>query len=150
MEIKVVPSSIECEDAKMLITELNQVLTVITGDDGTVNFHKEDVMGERSVFMIAYIDDIPYGCGALRPITEDTAEVKRIYARENQHGIGHQILRTLETKAMEFGYHKLLLETRVQNLHAIEFYQRNGYSHCEAFGKYVGKENAYCFEKNFS
>lgn len=147
MEIKIVPASIECDDARELIGELNQVLTIVTGDDGTVNFHSEDVMEERAVFMIAYVDDVPYGCGALRMLSEDTAEVKRVYARKNQYGVGAAILKALETKAIEFGYHRILLETRVQNLHAIEFYHKNGYSHCEAFGKYVGKENAYCFEK---
>lgn len=147
MDIEIKSASVDSEDAKMLISELNQALTVITGDDGTTNFHREDVLDERSAFLIAYIDGIPYGCGAIRQVSEDTAEAKRIYARKNQYGVGKAILKALETKAIEFGYHRIILETRVQNLHAIEFYHKNGYDRCEAYGKYVGKDNAYCFQK---
>lgn len=147
MEIKITPASIDCADAKELIGELNSVLTEITGDDGTVNFSNNDVIGERATFLIAYVDGVPYGCGALRQISENTAEVKRVYARKNQCGVGRKVLKALEAKAVEFGYQKLVLETRVQNLHAIAFYQDNGYTRCDAYGKYVGKENAYCCEK---
>lgn len=90
MEIKIISASVDCEDAKTLINELNQVLTEITGDDGTSHFQREDVMEERSAFLIAYIDDIPYGCGALRQISEDIAEVKRVYAREIDMESGRQ------------------------------------------------------------
>lgn len=127
MEMKITPASIDCADAKELIGELNSVLTEITGDDGTVNFSNNDVIGERATFLIAYVDGVPYGCGALRQISENTAEVKRVYARKNQCGVGRKVLKALEAKAVEFGYQKLALETRVQNLHAIAFYQDNGY-----------------------
>lgn len=88
-------------------------------------------MGERTTFVIAYIDCVPYGCGALRQVSKDTAEIKRVYARKNEWGAGGAILKALEAKALEF-------------------YRKNGYSHCEAFGKYIGKENAYCFKKEIT
>lgn len=120
MGIKIESASMDCEDAKGLIRELNQVLTVITGDDGTANFHEEDVRGERAAFLIAYYDEQPYGCGALRQVSEDTVEVKRVYARKNQQGIGSAILKALEIKAREFGYRKIVLETRVHVSEPIE------------------------------
>ena len=145
--LHIIEASIDSPDAKVLISELGKQLTQITGDDGTANFHSEDVKEEKSVFLIAYLDGIPYGCGALRNLSNDTAEIKRVYARKNKTGVGRSILCKLEEKAKEFGYSKLLLETRKQNTHAIQFYNKCGYVHCSAHGNYCGKENAYCFEK---
>lgn len=146
-EIKILERSIDCDDAKELISELNQVLVVITGDDGTVNFSTEDVEAEGGVFLIGYLDGRPCGCAALRRLSEDTAEVKRVFSRKNNVGMGRHVMETIEEKAIQLGYSHLILETRVQNTHAIAFYSSLGYEHCEAFGKYVGKPNSYCFEK---
>lgn len=145
--LQIVETSIDNPDASVLISELNQSLVQITGDDGTKNFHTEDVRTEKSSFLIAYLDGVPYGCGALRRISDDTAEIKRVYARKNQSGIGRAILLRLEEKASKLGYTKLLLETRKQNEHAIQFYTLCGYIPCSAYGRYRGKENACCFEK---
>ncbi|MEE1248941.1 MAG: GNAT family N-acetyltransferase [Lachnospiraceae bacterium] len=145
--IEVKKAQMDSLDAKELIQELNQVLTEITGDDGTANFKASDVQKEKSTFFIVYVDEKPYGCGALRKISDDVAEIKRVYARKNKLGIGSIVVQSLENAAASFGYKKILMETRVQNQNAIHFYEKNGYTHCENFGKYVGKENAYCFMK---
>ncbi|MGN0977275.1 MAG: GNAT family N-acetyltransferase [Faecousia sp.] len=59
-------------------------------------------------------------------------------------------MRALEEKALEFGYRQLLLETRVQNVHAIRFYESCGYVRCDSYGVYQGKKNACCFSKNLT
>ena len=41
--VQIRSSSMDSDDGKALIGELNQILTDITGDDGTAHFHKEDV-----------------------------------------------------------------------------------------------------------
>lgn len=148
--LRIIESDIDSDDGKVLISELNQVLIQIIGDDGTIHFHKEDTRKENTVFLIAYLDEIPYGCGALRKISNDTGEIKRIYARKNTDGIGRAIVHRLEEKAQEFGYQQLLLETRVQNTHAIQFYENCGYMHCDSYGVYQGKDNSYCFSKSLT
>ncbi|MGN0977274.1 MAG: hypothetical protein ACI4PH_04390 [Faecousia sp.] len=80
--LRIIESDIDSDDGKSLISERNQVLMQLTGEDGTRHFRKEDTRKENAVFLIAYLDDIPYGCGALRKISEDTAEIKRIYAKK--------------------------------------------------------------------
>ncbi|MGN0479351.1 MAG: GNAT family N-acetyltransferase [Hominenteromicrobium sp.] len=146
-EIRIAETDIEDADAQTLIAELNAVLTEITGDDGTAHFSSADVQTAGSVFLVAYLDGVPYGCGAIRPVSERVAEVKRVYARKNTCGIGRRIVLKLEEKAGLLGYGKLVLETRVQNKHAIDFYSQLGFRRCAAYGKYVGNSNAYCFEK---
>lgn len=145
--LHIVETPVDSPDAEVLLSELNQNLSQITGEDGTGNFHAEDFKAEKSTFLIAYLDGVPYGCGALRRLSDDTAEIKRVYARRNQAGVGRAILNRLEKQAIGFGYTRILLETRKQNEHAIQFYTRCGYSPCAAYGGYRGKENARCFEK---
>lgn len=146
--IYITEKSILDKDAQILICELNSVLKEITGADGTASFSFSDVETEESAFLIAYIDEKPTGCGAFRKISNDVAEIKRVYARRNNVGIGSKIVEALEDKARNLGYKKIVLETRVQNKRAIEFYKKLGYQQCDAYGKYIGKSYAYCFEKN--
>ncbi len=57
------------------------------------------------------------------------------------------LLKFLEREAVVLGYARLWLETRVVNLHAVRFYERNGFYRIDNFGKYHGNLNAVCFEK---
>lgn len=150
MKVSIEKRSIFDEDSKVLLSELNGILIDITGDDGTINFSPKDVENDESAFLVAYLDETPVGCGAIRKISNDVAEIKRIYARKNNAGIGRKIVGALEDTARSIGYKKILLETRIQNKHAITFYEMLGYKHCEAYGKYIGKQNAYCFEKELA
>ena len=49
------------------------------GQDGTGGFALADLEVPRAVFVVAYADGEPVGCGALRPYEDDIAEVKRMY-----------------------------------------------------------------------
>ncbi|WP_167957076.1 GNAT family N-acetyltransferase [Anaerosporobacter faecicola] len=145
--IEIRKTTMDSEDAKALIQELNQILVKITGDDGTTHFQQTDVEQERSVFLIGYIDGEPFACGGLKEISQECGEIKRIYARKNQCQMGRRIIKALEEEAKRLNYQKLVLETRIQNEHAISFYEKNGYIHCEKYGVYRNNENAYCFKK---
>lgn len=143
--IEIKKMSMDSLDAQLLIQELNQSLVRITGDDGTIHFQQNDVEQQRAVFLVGYIDDVPYSCGALREINQECGEIKRIYARRNSVGMGHYMMRALEQQAIHYGYQALFLETRVQNEHAISFYEANGYVHCPNYGVYIENQNSYCF-----
>lgn len=56
------------------------------------------------------------GCGASIEISQDTAEIKRMYARKKSSGIGKRILSYLEAKAKENGFRRIILETRKSKL----------------------------------
>lgn len=145
--IELVEKDINCEDAKMLIGELNHVLEKITGASGAKSFKNDDVKNERSVFLIAYVDGIPMGCGAIKEISADIAEVKRVYAKPNHIGIGNAILTELEKRAKALRFSKLILETRKVNQNAVSFYRKNNYEVCDNYGKYVNRPEAICFQK---
>lgn len=77
-----------------------------------------------------------------------TAEVKRMYAKEKGMGIGNKILSYLEQQAYDIGYKMLCLETRLVNTKAVSFYEHNGYRKIPNYGKYEGRANSICFEKD--
>lgn len=135
-------------DANILINELSEELKMITGNDGRGSFNTKDVLNERSVFVIARDSQgEPLGCAALRNISNDVAEVKRMYARKKSLGIGSSILAFLEDRAKELGYKKILIATRAVNINAVNFYKKNGYKIIDNYGTYVNMPESVCFEK---
>jgi ribosomal protein S18 acetylase RimI-like enzyme len=135
-------------DAIRMLKDLNVALTKITGTSGEASFAAEDVEDPRSAFVIAYADGVACGCGALRLITDITAEIKRVYARPNSIGVGTAIVRALEAKAREFGYTEIVLETRKVNEDAVAFYRKLAYVECPNFGKYIGREGSGMYDFN--
>lgn len=83
-------------DAKMLLGELNSVLSAITGDSGVASFREEDALEKRGAFLIGYLDGEAISCGAIREFSPSTAEMKRIYARKNSVGTARSIIAALE------------------------------------------------------
>jgi GNAT superfamily N-acetyltransferase len=134
-------------DARLLLAELGAALAGITGSDGSASFDADDVRGPRACFLVASAPDgSPAGCGALRPLADGIAELKRMYARPGS-GAGAHLLAALERHALAFGYRELWLETRRVNLRAVAFYERHGYRVIPNFGKYAGRPEAVCLGK---
>ena len=67
--------------------------------------------------------------------------------QKKNRGIGKMILLQLENSAKEFGYLKVILETRKCNNNAIRFYLSNRYKIIDNYGKYKEMLQAGCFEK---
>jgi ribosomal protein S18 acetylase RimI-like enzyme len=136
-------------DAVQLMNELSVCLQSITGDSGQNSFNVEDVCVPRSMFAIARNPNgESIGCGAFRPLDEKTAEIKRMYVREKSSGVGSMLLFFLENQAAQMGYEALLLSTRLVNLGAVSFYERNGYRRIPGYGRYLGRPESVCFEKH--
>lgn len=100
--------------------------------------------------VVAYENDEPIGCGAIKEYAPGIMEVKRMYTLPGNRGkgIATGILTELETWAAEMGYTKCVLETGKRQPEAIALYQKNGYRFIPNYGQYVGVENSVCFEKS--
>lgn len=146
--MKIVEMQPDAPDALLLMEELSRKLESITGNSGKSSFNPEDVRVQRSLFVIAYDEEgKAMGCGAIRPISEDTAEVKRMFAKVKGAGVGTEILHYLEIHAKELGYTTLCLETRLINARAVAFYEKEGYYRIPNYGRYINRPEAVCFEK---
>ncbi len=135
------------KEVEPLIEALSTELGQRFGDTGKNSFNEWVKEDSKSVFVKAILNEEAVGCGAIRPISDDIAELKRMYSRYNRKGIGKTVLDYLENKAKKLGYKEIWLETRKLNQEACAFYTKNNYVQIPNFGKYVGNEKAICFGK---
>ena len=145
--LQVLEADINTDESLSLLKELSGSLNHITGNSGESSFSIDDMEDEKSIFVIARSGSKAAGCGAIRRIDDSTGELKRMYAKEQGLGVGTSILNFLENKALEFGYSRLICETRKINVGACSFYVRNGFHVIPNYGKYQGRDEAVCFEK---
>jgi putative acetyltransferase len=140
--------------AARLITALTEEIRAIyPGDDGTAHFSVEDVLVPGGGFVVAWLDEAPVGCGALRPFGQPgVGEIKRMYVAPHARGqrIGQRILEKLEELAREFGCHTLRLETGTLQPESIRLYERMRFYPIPCYPPYEESEFALCFEKRLS
>jgi len=99
--------------------------------------------------VVAYENEKPVSCGAIKEYNPNTMEIKRMYTLPESRGkgIATKVLIELEKWANELGYEKCILETGKKQLEAIALYKKNGYKLIPNFGQYAEVENSVCFEK---
>jgi GNAT superfamily N-acetyltransferase len=79
------------------------------------------------------------GCGALRPLGDGVAEIKRMYVvpAARGRGLSKLLLAGLEAAARDRGWTTLRLETGPRQPEAIALYEGAGYRPIAAFGPYA-------------
>lgn len=146
--IHITTESIRSTDAKILLSALSAELEHITGNSGDASFDDSDMDQPRSCFAIARdAGGNLLGCSAIRPYSEQTAEMKRVFSVQSGRGVGRAMIQFLEKQAISFGFERMILETRKINQQAVSFYLANGYKIIPNYGKYAGRIEAVCFEK---
>jgi GNAT superfamily N-acetyltransferase len=85
---------------------------------------------QRGQFVIARLDDVAVGCGALKITDGGYGELKRMWVSPSARGlgIGQRLLRALEEQAASAGVEVLRLDTHGSLIEARELYARNGYT----------------------
>lgn len=147
--LEIVHSSPSEPDATNLIHELDQDLRVRYPDSAIYGIEPGQ-LEERGAFLIARVDGTPAGCGALRPLTETVAEIKRMFTLPafRRRGISGQLLAELERVAARNRFEALWLETGIRQPEAMALYERNGYRPMPAFGEYAADPLCRCYEKS--
>lgn len=99
--------------------------------------------------VIAYENEKPLGCGAIKEYEPASMEIKRMYVSPESRGkgIATKILSELENWAAELSFARCILETGKKQPEAIRLYEKNGYHLILNYGQYAGVENSVCFEK---
>jgi putative acetyltransferase len=117
-------------EAQTLIKLLSEELAELyETEDGSAGFIPEDVEVPRAAFVVARIDGQPVGCGAIRPLSEQSVEVKRMYtlSEHRRKGVAQAILLELERLAKEFNYETIKLQTGPKQPEAVALYKKLGY-----------------------
>ena len=146
--INILRTSSENHDFIELVRLLDADLAIRDGDKHTFYDQFNKIDNIRYV-VVAYDNNIPAGCGAIKEYKPDSMEVKRMYVlpEHRKKGIASKILDELEIWASELFYSKCILETGKGQPEAIELYKKKGYKLIPNYGQYSGVENSLCFEK---
>ena len=135
-------------DFRELVALLDADLAVRDGAEHAfyAQFNKVDAIQQ---VVVAYENDAAVGCGAFKPYENATAEIKRMFVREDVRGrgIAGEILAELEAWAKELDYTECILETGVKQPEAIRLYQKSGYEKMTSYGQYLNVANSVCMRK---
>ena len=146
--IKLIRTESDNDDFVKLVKELDADLAIRDGNEHPfyAQFNKIDKI---KYVVVAYENDEPVGCGAMKEYAPNTMEIKRMYTSPGRRGkgIASKVLTELEKWASEMSFERCILETGIKQPEAIVLYKKNGYQLIPNYGQYAGVENSVCFMK---
>jgi putative acetyltransferase len=124
-------------------------------EPGATHFSLSDaeVRPGDGAFLIAYLDDVAVGCGAVRRLDETTAEIKRMYVDPSvrSRGIGRALVEALEREARLVDLTTIVLETGTRLASAVKLYEAMGYARIPLFAEYLSSPGtSLCFGKSLT
>jgi GNAT superfamily N-acetyltransferase len=107
----------------------------------------EELSPPSGLFLVAYAEDQPVGCGGIKRLSQAAAELKRLFVAPpaRNRGIARSLLAALEDGARQAGFGVVCLDTGANQPAALELFRAAGYSE---IGDYNGNPYArYWFDK---
>ena len=149
--IRIIRTDSDNPDFIELVIELDADLAIRDGNEHSFYAQFNKIENIKYV-VVAYENDQPLGCGAIKEYSTNSMEVKRMYTSPagRRKGIATKVLTALETWAAELSFGKCILETGKKQPEAIGLYKKNGYQFIPNYGQYAGIENSVCFEKQIN
>lgn len=147
--ITLVQVSAQHADLAYLIGKLDEELLQLYPGDEIFGVDVDDPEIEEAIFVIAYHNGMPVGCGGIRPVDQESTELKRFYVEPScrNQGIAGRLLVYLEQRATALNFSSIKLETGPQQSEALQFYRKHGYCEIERFGPYTDCPSSLCFAK---
>lgn len=101
----------------------------------SVSANPEELVPPHGWFLLARVDGVAAGCGALKVTDEGYGELKRMWVAPSARGqgIAQRLLDALEAKAVAAGLDVLRLDTHRNLLEARGLYLRNDYVEIPAY-----------------
>lgn len=141
------------EVGRGLIAALNAELSGLYPEPGANHFElqAEEVGEGRGAFLVVWRAGIAVGCGAVRLLDAETAELKRMYVvpLARGQGLGRRLVDALEAEARTLGARRLVLETGTRQHAALGLYRASGFRSIPLFGVYrLSPETSVCLGKD--
>ena len=130
------PASIAA--ARTLFEAYQQALGIDLGFQGFAT-ELETLPGEyappRGRLLLVRDEGSVVGCVAMRPLTSETCEMKRLYVRPQSRagGLGRQLAERMIAEARAIGYRHMYLDTLPQMAGAQRLYERLGFKDIPAY-----------------
>lgn len=107
---------------------------------------KHNTVCTDSRIVMAYREGKAGKCGAIRPYSDETAEIRRmdVIPENRGEGIALAIVTELEKKAEELGYRSAMPETNEKFAAALHLYERSGYLPIPRYGEYAKVKTSVC------
>lgn len=154
MALSVSREALSSPVALELVSALDLELSRMYPEPGATHFRldAEEVAEGRGAFVVARVDGSPLGCGAVRRLDAETAEIKRMYVAPpaRGRGVGRAVLAALEHAARGLGVRRLVLETGARQEAALALYRRAGFLVVPPFGEYRDSPLSVCMAKDLA
>jgi len=136
------------QDFVEMVKQLDSDLAIRDGEDHAF-YNQFNSITMIKYAIVAYHENIPIGCGAIKAFNKTTMEVKRMYVSADKRGkgIAGQILAELENWTRELGFTKCILETGINQPEALSLYHKSGFVRIPNYGQYENVNSSFCFEK---
>jgi putative acetyltransferase len=147
-QISINRTTSEDPDFRSLVTMLDKDLAIRDGKDAPF-FAQYNKIDSIKYVIVAYFNNEPAGCGAIKYYEGDTIEVKRMYVKPayRKNGIARIVLADLEKWAAELGFTFCILETGKKMPEAIGLYESSGYEYIPNYGQYAEVHTSVCMRK---
>lgn len=99
------------------------------------NFTDAEMTPPAGYLIVARSDGAPVGCGALKRLSADVGEIKRVWVAPELRGKGvaSRLMDELETLAGKVGFHTVKLDTNKALTEAHALYRKRGYREIERY-----------------
>lgn len=151
--IKLQSVSSKHPDFILLSSELDAFLNIAIGGESKREKYKQfNQLDTMDYILVAYNEEFPIGCSALRQYSENEIELKRVFVRakyRNQH-IASQMMEYLISHAQTLGFSRMLLETGEFLKASVNLYKQLGFEVIENYGAYTNIQESLCMARVLS
>jgi GNAT superfamily N-acetyltransferase len=138
-EVTIAPEAADSEDVRRAFeryyAELDERFAGGFEVAAALPLELEQLTPPRGLVLVARLDGVAVGCGALKLSDPEVAEIKRMWVAPEARGrgLGSRLLEALEGQAAMAGKLVARLETNGSLAEAVAMYRRHGYREVPAF-----------------
>jgi len=107
----------------------------------------DELSPPTGLFLVAYVDDEPVGCGGIKRLSDEAAELKRLYVAPTvrNQSVARALVAALEDAARDAGYQVVRLDTGAEQPAAVRLFRSAGYIEIDDYN--ANPFASYWFEK---